>query len=194
MNVNIAYIPKDRQKSIAHQKTLPEQANGTAVFADISGFTALTEGLAKALGMRRGAEELAKRLNHVYHVLITEIHAYGGSVIGFSGDAVTCWFDDLDGNAAGRGVACGLALQDVIEQFKSIPVPTGEVLELSLRVGIASGSARRFLVGNPKTQVLDTLVGETIDRMVTAQEIADIGDVIIDKAYPRIIRKTGSLF
>lgn len=182
MNVNLPYIPQDRQKSISTQTPLPKKTYGTSVFADISGFTALTEGLAKALGTRRGAEELAKQLNRVYDALITEIHAYGGSVIGFSGDAVTCWFDELDGNAADRAVACGVVLQEVVQQFKSIQLPNNKTLGLALRVGIASGSARRFLVGDPKIQVIDALVGKTIDRMAMAQSIADIGDVMIDEA------------
>jgi hypothetical protein len=36
------------------------------LFADISGFTALTEGLRNALGPRRGAEELTRRIQAVY--------------------------------------------------------------------------------------------------------------------------------
>lgn len=181
MDVNLAYIPKDRQKSLCTDKPLPEQAQGTALFADISGFTPLTERLAKALGARRGAEELAKRLNQVYDVLIAEIHAYGGSVIGFSGDAVTCWFDEHDGDEASRAVVCGLALQEAIQRFDAIELPDGNVLGLALRVGIASGSARRFLVGDPNIQQIDTLAGATIDRMATAQTICNIGDIVIDK-------------
>lgn len=181
MDAHLAYIPKDRQKSLHANNPLPEQARGTALFADISGFTPLTEKLTKALGARRGAEELAKRLNQVYDVLIAETHAYGGSVIGFSGDAVTCWFDEHDGNEAGRAVVCGLALQEAIQRFDAIELPDGNVLGLALRVGIASGSARRFLVGDPNIQQIDTLAGATIDRMATAQTICNIGDVVIDK-------------
>jgi adenylate cyclase len=182
MDTHLAYMPKDRQKALCTSKPLPEQTQGTALFADISGFTPLTEGLAKSLGARRGAEELAKRLNQVYDVLIAEIHAYGGSVIGFSGDAVTCWFDDIDGNEAGRALTCGLALQDAIQLFDAIELPDGNVSGLALRVGIASGIARRFFVGDPNIQLIDTLAGATIDRMATAQTIGNIGDVMIDEA------------
>jgi len=40
-------------------------ARGTVLFADISGFTPLTEALVRTLGPRRGAEELARQLNEV---------------------------------------------------------------------------------------------------------------------------------
>jgi class 3 adenylate cyclase len=75
------------------------------------------------LGPQRGAEELARQLNRVYDVLIAEVHHYGGSVVGFSGDAITCWSDDDpsaalrqssgqgSGQAGLRATACGLAVR-----------------------------------------------------------------------------------
>jgi adenylate cyclase len=88
------YIPTDRRLAIAQGVDLPEQDTGAALFADISGFTPLTELLVRALGPQRGAEELPRQLNLVYDALIVETDRYGGSVIGFSGDAITCWFSE----------------------------------------------------------------------------------------------------
>src|SRR5215216_2086303 len=94
MNLLAAYLPADRLHALACGATLPSRARGTVLFADISGFTPLTEALVRTLGPRRGAEELARQLNEVYDALIVEVDRYGGSVIGFGGDAITCWFDD----------------------------------------------------------------------------------------------------
>ncbi len=94
MNLLAAYLPADRLHALAGGTTLPSRARGTVLFADISGFTPLTEALVRTLGARRGAEELARQLNAVYDALIAEVDRYGGSVIGFDGDAITCWFDD----------------------------------------------------------------------------------------------------
>jgi class 3 adenylate cyclase len=96
------YIPIDRRQAIARGKDLPDRARGAALFADISGFTPLTEALVQELGPQRGAEELARQLNRVYDALIAEVHRYGGSVIGFSGDAITCWFDDDPSTSSGQ--------------------------------------------------------------------------------------------
>ena len=52
------YSPIDRRHALARGQTLPERAEGAALFADISGFTPLTEALALELGPKRGAEEL----------------------------------------------------------------------------------------------------------------------------------------
>src|SRR5262245_3350851 len=89
-----AYIPADRYRAIQRSTALPNRSAGAALFADISGFTSFTEALARELGARRGAEELTHQLNRVYDALIATVDRYGGSVINFAGDAITCWFDD----------------------------------------------------------------------------------------------------
>ena len=51
----IAYIPTDRRQALARGLELPDLTTGAALFADISGFTPLTEALVQALGPQRGA-------------------------------------------------------------------------------------------------------------------------------------------
>ena len=60
-----AYIPGDRRRALARGEDLPRQSRGAAMFVDISGFTSLTEALARELGGRRGAEELTATLQRV---------------------------------------------------------------------------------------------------------------------------------
>ena len=90
------YLAQDRFRALARGKTLPNRTTGAALFADIAGFTPLTAALRDSLGPRRGAEELSRHLDAVYTALIAEVERYGGSVIGFAGDAITCWFDGKD--------------------------------------------------------------------------------------------------
>ena len=56
-----AYIPMDRRQAIARGEDLPDRARGAALFADISGFTPLTEALTRELGDRRGIDELTRQ-------------------------------------------------------------------------------------------------------------------------------------
>jgi adenylate cyclase len=176
-----AYLPQDRRRALARGESLPDRAQGVVLFADISGFTALTEQLRNALGPRRGAEELTRRLNAVYDDLIAIVERHGGSVIGFAGDAITCWFDERDERrgtkderppTAARAVACGLVLQEAMSQFP----------ELSLKVAITSGAARRFVVGDPEIQILDALAGATVARVAAAERLANQGEVLADEA------------
>ncbi len=185
-----AYIPQDRRQALARGAALPERMVGAALFADISGFTPLTEALARALTPRRGAEELTRQLNAVYDALIAEVDHEGGSVIGFAGDAITCWFADelqidehpnLQSPAALRAVACALAMQRIMRRFNAIVLPDGETMTLALKVAIASGSARRFLVGDPAIQQIDALAGTTVARMAAAEHLAGKGEVLVDE-------------
>src|SRR6476660_7436528 len=94
MEALYAYIPTDRRYALARGVDLPDHPTGAALFADVSGFTPLTEALVQALGPQRGPEELSRWLNEIYDALLSEVESYHGSVISFSGDAITCWFDN----------------------------------------------------------------------------------------------------
>jgi class 3 adenylate cyclase/tetratricopeptide (TPR) repeat protein len=176
------YLPQDRLRALARGDTLPDRTAGSALFADISGFTALTEALRDSLGPRRGAEEISGQLDAVYTALIAEVEKYGGSVIGFAGDAITCWFDDSDGPASPRAVTCAFALQTSIVPFSAIVLPNGAIMPLALRVGVATGAARRFMVGDPAIHYIDTLAGDTVARTSTAKNQAQQGEVLSDEA------------
>jgi class 3 adenylate cyclase len=173
-----AYIPSDRRNAIAAGRGLPEHAAGSALFADISGFTALSEALAAKLSGHRASEELSRHLNRIFHALIEEVDRFGGSVIYFSGDAVTCWFEGDDGL---RATASAFAMQRVLEGVGQITIPGGDVA-LGMKVAVAVGPARRYLIGDPRIQLLDALAGRTLDRLADAEGHATRGDVIVDRA------------
>ncbi len=173
------YIPMDRRQAILRGETLPSQTNGAALFADVSGFTPLTERLLQELGPQRGAEELTRHLNSVYDALITELHRFGGSVISFSGDAITCWFDDDNG---WRATTCAMAMQQAMGQFTAVPTPSGGTVELAMKTAVAAGPAHRFLVGNPEIQLIDVLAGATLESLAAAEHLARKGEVILDAA------------
>jgi adenylate cyclase len=182
-----AYLPADRRYALAQGVALPEAARGAVLYADISGFTRLTEGLARTLGPRRGAEELTHRLNQVYDALIAEVDRFGGSVIGFAGDAILCWFDDTlpppaPGPAAARAAACGLALLEAIAGCALDPLPDGTLVTLALKVTVAAGPVRRFVVGDPDVQRVDVITGATVTRAAVAEGLAGQGELIVDAA------------
>jgi len=171
-----AYIPMDRRQAMTRDKDLLNRASGAALIADISGFTSLTELLVEELGPRRGAEELTRQLNTVYDALIAAVHRHKGSVIGFSGDAVTCWFDTDDGL---RATACALDMQEAMNRFAELGTLNDTPVPLTLRVALVTGPVRRFLVGDPQIQVIDVLAGATMDRLSKAGEQAKAREVII---------------
>lgn len=174
----ISYIPMDRRQALYRGEKLPDPAYGAALFADISGFTPLSERLVHDLGPQRGAEEVTKHLNRVYDGLVDELHRYGGSVISFSGDAITCW---LEGDNGFRATSCALAMQAVMQHAQTVQIPSGEIT-LAMKTAVVVGKARRFLIGNPRVQVIDVLAGKLLDRLVEAEHEAEKGEVILDEA------------
>jgi class 3 adenylate cyclase/tetratricopeptide (TPR) repeat protein len=172
-----AYIARDRRQALAGHESMPDHVTGAALFADISGFTPLTEALATELGPQRGPEELTAHLGRVFHAVIEELDRRGGDVIYFSGDAITCWLDGDDGS---RAVATALAMQDAMERVGRITTPAGTTVDLTLKVAVAVGSARRFVVGDPQIQLIDVLAGALIDDLAEAEHYAESTETVLD--------------
>ncbi|MEI7768828.1 MAG: adenylate/guanylate cyclase domain-containing protein, partial [Chloroflexales bacterium] len=192
-----AYLPIDRCHALVDGSELPSRNAGAVLFADISGFTPLTNSLARELGPQRGAEELSRQLNAIYTALVADVQRYHGSVIGFAGDAITCWFGDLPGGADGaadRALACALDMQGQMASFASLHTPAGTIVSLAMKVSVTYGPVRRFLIGDPQIQLIDALAGRTVDRMIAGEHVAQKGEVIIStevlgalRAAPEIV-------
>ena len=155
---------------------MPDRVHGAGLFADISGFTPLTEALANELGPQRGAEVLTAILGDVISAVIDELDRFGGDVIYFSGDAITCWIDGDDGT---RATACALAMQAAMARVGSVTTPAGTPITLAMKVAIAVGPARRFVVGVPRVQLIDVLAGRLVDQLADAEHHAEKGDVVL---------------
>src|SRR6266496_6329382 len=86
-----SYVPKLIQNRIIAdpspiESPVAEEFQAAVLFADISGFTLLTERMAEK--GPTGVETLARILNEYFGQLIDIIHDYGGDVVKFAGDAV----------------------------------------------------------------------------------------------------------
>ena len=190
MHAAHAYLPADRRRALYHNRTLPAEALGTVLFVDISGFTPLTESLARNLGRSSGAEVLTRTLNAVYQALIDQANHQGGSVIGFAGDAITCWFDAADDAAqaaALRAATSALAMQREMERFAGYRVAPGIVADLAIKAALASGPVHRLLAGDPAIQVIEVLAGAPLERMAAAEHVADRGELVADSETVRLL-------
>lgn len=169
------YLPMDRRVALSKGESLPDRTRGAVLFADVSGFTPLTELLVLKLGRERGAEEMTFHLNRVYDAIIGRVDLYSGSVISFAGDAITCWFDGDDGR---RALTCAFAIQAAMAEFKSVQT-AGGIASFSIKASIVAGDVRRFLVGNPRVRSIETLAGRLMDRVASGENVAKQGEVIV---------------
>src|SRR3954454_21513011 len=85
------YIPRLTLEWLATEPDrIHRSVEGTVVFADISGFTALSEKLAK-LG-QIGAEEMSRAITSCFSDLLTVSYDEGGVLTTFGGDALLILF------------------------------------------------------------------------------------------------------
>ena len=173
-----AYVAEDRRWALTGGGSVDGRRQGATLFADVSGFTALTEALADELGPQRGAEELTGVLERVFGELIGALHELGGSVVYFSGDAITCWFD---GDTGPRAVTTAFAMQEVMDRVGTVVSPGGRTVVLGVKVAVAAGSARRFVVGDPAVQLIDVLAGALMDEVAAAEGRASPGEVVVTR-------------
>lgn len=193
-----AYLPIDRRRALARGEVLPERSLGSALFADLSGFTPLMEHLSNTLGPQQGAEELTHLLNALFTPLIAEVHGHGGSILAFGGDALTCWFPALTphppvplhargrgergvGESGVRAAACAQAMLGHVAAFQGTGTLAGP-MHLSMHIGIASGPVRRLCAGRPPYGLYDVLAGATVERMAAAASRSVAGQVAVDRA------------
>lgn len=194
--VGAAYLPTDRYFSLLKGQPLPDQARGAVLFADISGFTPLTEAYSRLLGPRLGAEELARQLNMIYDALIDQVSLYGGSVVGFGGDAITCWYAEMPSTAdcepaTVRALASAVAMQEAMASFSALQLQDGTEVRLGVKIAVSYGEVRRFLVGDPEIHLIDILSGDPVTRVAALEHSLSRGEIGVDKVvvneHPRLI-------
>ncbi|HVU04540.1 MAG TPA: adenylate/guanylate cyclase domain-containing protein [Polyangiaceae bacterium] len=166
MSVFEPYVAPDRLGALDRGETFPERQEGAALFADVCGFTAYGERLLSELGEREGAERVAAELSRIYATLLPVVEEHGGAVVGFNGDAVTCFFPGDGGRAATRAAH---TMQARLSSGGGLPV----------KIAIAAGKVLRFSAGAPDVQRLDVLAGSTMDRMARAERYARDGEVVV---------------
>lgn len=178
------FLAPDRELAVRQGVALPDRAAGAVLMADLSGFTTLVEAMANEYGPRRGAEELSQHLSRLYGTLTSEVHQRGGSVVTYIGDAMLCWFDDAApvgraARGAPRALAAAVALQGVMRRFEALAMPGGATIGFGLKVGVAAGPVRRFLLGTERSRRYDVLAGATVDRAVAAANAARRGEILV---------------
>ncbi len=152
-----------------------EEISAAVLFADISGFTALTERLARH--GPAGAEELTHILNSYFGRLIDTIVAGGGDIFKFAGDAlIALWPADAAGcgGAVLRAAGCGLAAQVTLNEFKA-----ASNVQLSLRIGIGIGDLRVLHVGGESGRWEPVATGDPLRQMSAAKDDAEPGQVAL---------------
>jgi class 3 adenylate cyclase/predicted ATPase len=183
-NAWLPYLPEHLARAIAARPDALQigrarRVHAVALFADVSGFTPMSEALART--GRRGAEDLTLILNRYFTRMIALLHDYGGIVCKFGGDALTVIFPyhlRARGSVTRRAVTCAHAMQAAMADYATIPTSAG-TFGLAMKIGIARGSMLSMTAGD--TDRLEyILAGGPLDRCADAEHHADKGEIVVD--------------
>jgi class 3 adenylate cyclase/tetratricopeptide (TPR) repeat protein len=148
--------------------------NGSLIFADLSGFTAMSEKLA-SVG-RLGGEKLAEIINGCFNPLLDIVFSHNGDVIKFGGDAFLVFFSGQE--HAKRAYACSACLVRWINEHGKINTPAGE-FSLGIHIGISTGDIFNLCLGGDSGHNEHLFCGKTVEQTYAAADAADLGQIAI---------------
>ena len=199
-----SYVPKLIQNRVVANPSpieapVAEELQAAILFADISGFTLLTESLAER--GPTGVETLARILNEYFGQLIDIIHDYGGDVVKFAGDAVIAVWPIVsdailasDSGAADpvsradqwqwtmRAAECALEIRKRLTNYKV------EGANLYLKLAISSGRISSVHVGGVFNRWEFLLTGNPLVELGIANNLAHAGDILVTPSAWKLIR------
>jgi class 3 adenylate cyclase/predicted ATPase len=180
------YVPPNIVRATLAESTpspptdaMPDRFPAAILFADVSGFTPLTEALAQKGA--EGPEELTRLLNGYFSRMITLIEAEGGEVVKFSGDAVTVVFparSEALGPATRRAWQAAEAMQAAMSDFTTLETSAGPVA-LGMKIGIGAGEILALQVGGVRDEWEYVIAGDPLRQVAEAEHQAGRGEIIL---------------
>jgi class 3 adenylate cyclase/tetratricopeptide (TPR) repeat protein len=157
----------------------------TLVFADVSGFTRLTE----LLGARGkiGAEEMAGVINRTFERLLVAAYSYDAGLIKWGGDATLLLFHGEQ--HVERGCRAAAEMQRVMRANQTLRTSRGAV-RLRMSIGIHSGRCEFFLVGAGGHREL-IVTGESATTLTQMEKVAGPGQVVVSEGTASALGEAG---
>jgi class 3 adenylate cyclase/tetratricopeptide (TPR) repeat protein len=151
------------------------EEDGSLVFVDISGFTRMSERLARH--GRIGAEEVTDVLGAVFARLLAVAYAEGAGLLKFGGDALLLWFPGDD--HPDRAVRAAHGMRATLRSIGAVETSAGAVT-LRMSIGVNSGRFHFFLVGGSHRELLVT--GPAATETVRMENAATAGEILLSPA------------
>jgi len=151
-----------------------ERIEGSVLFADVSGFTPMSEALS-VLGAE-GSEILTEILNLYFDEMIEIIHGAGGHVMKFGGDAILCFFPGSESLAS--CLSSAWSMQQSMDKFQAIKTPV-RVFALQMKIGVSFGEILLAGVGDPTVRCDYVFAGSPVDLTSDAEHHAHAGEIVV---------------
>lgn len=161
------------------------QREVTMLFADIRGFTAMSE--------RHAPEEMVKILNDYFEVMVDVLFSHGGTLDKYVGDEIIGLFGApvTLPDAAERAVRCGLEMQRALEEFNHVRESEGAE-PIKIGIGINTGPVIAGAIGSSRT-LQYTVIGDAVNVSARLCNVAKAGEVLISQTTMELAREHISL-
>jgi class 3 adenylate cyclase len=147
-----------------------ERKQVTVLFADVSGFTALSE--------RLDPEEVSEIMRRTFDIVLDAVHEHGGTVNQFLGDGVMALFGEVPGaHHACRALSAALAVQERLEPVRR-EMRRSYGLEFRVRMGINTGPVVIGTIG-AALRTDYTATGNTAATALGLLQIAEPGQIVL---------------
>ncbi len=194
LQILAAYIPPNLVRATLDEpspapptRARSERFPAALLFADVSGFTPLTEALVQE-GLE-GPEELTRLLNRYFGRMIVLVEAGGGEVVRFGGDALTVVFpavqEDL-GIATHRAMQVARSMQAAMGEFAALETSAG-LVKLEMKIGIGAGDVLATHVGGVRDRWEYVIAGDPLRQMAQAEHQAGPGEIVLSPEAKAII-------
>ncbi len=164
-------VAKQIMENLDHIQLGGKRMRATALFADIVGFTSLSE--------RLPAEEIALMLNEYFSYIDTASRLYRGMIDKYMGDCAMVVFGapEEDPDHKFNAIACAILIQRLVARLNIERAKAGKYT-VDFRIGVNSGE---MLAGNLGSQdrMQYTVVGEAVNLASRLHSVADKGQIII---------------
>jgi len=175
------YLPQLLLRWLADEPDrVAREIDGSVVFVDISGFTKMSERLARK--GKVGAEEVTDVLGSVFARLLALAYAEGGGLLKFGGDALLLFFSG-DQHPL-RAVRAADGMRTRLREIGAIETSAG-LIRLRMSVGVHSGRFNFFLVGGSHREFM--IAGPAASETVLMEGTASAGEVLLSPSTARFL-------
>lgn len=160
------------------------------LFADITGFSTLTENLMSH--GQHGAEVLAGMMRHVFEPMIAAVYQHCGFVPTLAGDAITALFPvaQSEPEAVLHALTCAWNMQGSISEQPPFKSAYGD-FEITCRVGIALGQIEWAIITSEDDQrAAYYFRGPGIEKCSQVEKHAQPGQVVVDEVVHQYLVDT----
>ncbi len=151
-----------------------QEIDGSLVLVDISGFTPLSERLARR--GRIGAEQLTDVLNAVFGDMLRTVYNRGGALVKFGGDALLLLFRDKD--HARQAADAAVEMRGALRSSTATRQHLGSA-DLRLTAGVYSGPVHLFRPGSIHHELI--VAGPGADSVARLEKQASPGQIMVSQ-------------